>query len=123
MGTMGWLGFDVFSIVSSLWAGKDMVLGWFHENPPTEPDALEKFNLVVGRLELTWDVLIWTSVGSGLSMGWCVFSYWVNRGKKDWPTARIVRSIPLIGNYLRDLAFADSMAAAARMHQGMVPIS
>ncbi|MEZ5919669.1 MAG: hypothetical protein R3D66_07185 [Alphaproteobacteria bacterium] len=56
-------------------------------------------------------------------MGWCMFSYWVNRGKKDWPTARIVRKIPLIGGYLRDLAFADSMAAAARMLHGLVPIS
>ena len=123
MGTMGWLAFDVFSIVSSLWAGKDMVLGWFRENPPTEPEELEKFTVVVGRLELTWDVLIYSSVGFGLFMAWCVFSYWINRGKKDWPTARVVRKIPLIGGYLRDLAFADSMSAAARMLRGLVPIN
>lgn len=123
MGTMGWLAFDVFSIVSSLWAGKDMVLGWFRENPPSEPEELEKFTIVVGRLELTWDVLIYSSVGFGIFMGWCVFSYWINRGKKDWPTARVVRKIPLIGGYLRDLAFADSMAAAARMLRGLVPIN
>ncbi len=123
MGTMGWLAFDVFSIVTSLWSGKDMVLKWFRDNPPTEPEELEKFTLVVGRLELTWDVLIWASVASGLFMGWCVFSYWYNRGRRDWPTARIVRKIPLIGGYLRDLAFADSMSAAARMLRGMVPIN
>lgn len=123
MGTMAWLGFDVFSIVSSLWAGKDMVLGWFRDNPPTDPDELEKFTKVVGRLELTWDLLIYISVGTAIFMGWCVFSYWVNRGKKDWPTARIVRKIPLIGAYLRDLAFADSMSAAARMLRGLVPIN
>lgn len=122
MGTMGWLAFDVFSIVTSLWAGKDMVLKWFRDNPPTDPEELEKFNTVVGRLGLTWDVLIWISVGSGIFMAWTVFSYWNNRGKKDWPTARIVRKIPLIGGYLRDLSFADSMAAAARMLRGMVPI-
>ena len=123
MGTMGWLAFDVFSIVSSLWAGKDMVLGWFRDNPPTDPDELEKFTVVVGRLELTWDLLIWISVGFGVFMAWCVFSYWYNRGKKDWPTARIVRKIPLIGGYMRDLAFADSMSAAARMLRGSVPIN
>jgi type II secretory pathway component PulF len=123
MGTMGWLGFDVFSIVSSLWAGKDMVLGWFRSNPPTDPEELEKFTRVVGSLELTWDVLIYSSVGSGIFMCWCIFSYWYNRGKKDWPTARIVRRIPLIGGYLRDLAFADSMSAAARMLRGRVPIN
>ncbi len=123
MGTMGWLAFDVFSIVSSLWAGKDLVLKWFRENPPTDPDELEKFTLVVGRLELLWDSLIYSSTALGVFMAWCVFSYWINRGRKDWPTARIVRKIPLIGGYLRDLAFADSMSAAARMLRGLVPIN
>lgn len=123
MGTMSWLVFDVFTIVSSLWAGKDIFIGWFRDNPPQDPDELEKFTTVVGRLELTWDLLIYSSVFSGLFMGWCVFSYWINRGRKDWPTARIVRKIPLIGAYLRDLAFADSMSAAGRMLRGLVPIN
>lgn len=123
MGTMSWLGFDVFSIVSSLWAGKPMVLKWFRDNPPTNPEELEKFTTVVWRLEMTWDVLIYSSVAAGVFMGWVIFSYWINRGKKDWPTARIVRKIPLIGGYLRDLAFADSMSAAARMLRGHVPIN
>lgn len=123
MGTMGWLGFDVFSIVTSLWAGKDMVLKWFRDNPPSDPDELEKFTLVVNRLGLTWDILIYLSVATGAFMCWCIFSYWINRGKKDWPTARLVRKIPLIGGYLRDLAFADLMSAAARMLRGLVPIN
>ncbi len=123
MGTMGWLAFDVFSIVSSLWAGKDMVIGWFRDNPPSDPNELEKFTRVVGGLSLTWDLLIWIAVGTGAFMGWCVASFWINRGKKDWPTARVVRSIPLIGAYLRDLAFTDSMSAAARMLRGNVPIN
>jgi len=123
MGTMGWLAFDVFSIVSSLWSGKDMVLKWFRDNPPTDPVELEKFTRVVFRLGLFWDSLIYLSVGFGVFMGWCVFSYWANRGKVDWPTARVVRKIPLIGAYLRDLAFADSMSAAARMLRGSVPIN
>jgi type II secretory pathway component PulF len=123
LGTLGWLGFDVFTIISSLWAGKDMVLGWFRNNPPTDPEELEKFTRVVGSLELTWDILIYSSFAIAIFMAWCMFSYWVNRGRKDWPTARIVRKIPLIGAYLRDLAFADSMSAAARMLRGLVPIN
>ncbi|GJL86037.1 MAG: hypothetical protein DHS20C02_18120 [Micavibrio sp.] len=126
MGTMSWLGFDVFSIVSSLWAGKDMVLGYFRDNPPdpvSDPEGFEEFTRVVGNLELLWDVLIFSSVSMGVFMAWCMFSFWFNRGKKDWPTARAVRKIPLIGGYLRDLAFADSMSAAARMLRGLVPIN
>lgn len=123
MGTLGWLGFDVFSIVTSLAAGKGMILGWFRDNPPTEPEELERFSRVVGQLELTWDTLIFIAYASGIFMCWCVFSYWINRGKKDWPTAKIVRNIPLIGGYLRDLSFADSMAASSRMLRGNVPIN
>lgn len=123
VGTLSWLGFDVFSIVSSLWAGKDMVLGWFRNNVPTEAAEREQYLSVVGNLELTWDVLIWISVSCGAFMAWCIFSFWINRGKQDWPTAKLVRKIPLIGSYLRDLAFADSMVAAARMLRGRVPIN
>ncbi|MCK5285034.1 MAG: type II secretion system protein [Alphaproteobacteria bacterium] len=123
MGTMSWLGFDVFSIVSALWGGQDLVLGWFRDNPPSDPEEFEKFERVVGNLELIWNTLIYTSVGFGAFMCWVIFSYWINRGKKDWPTARIVRKIPLIGGYLRDLAFADSMSAAGRMLRGLVPIN
>jgi type II secretory pathway component PulF len=122
IGTLSWLGFDVFSIVSSLWAGKDMVLNWFMEHKPEDPQEREHFEYVVRNLSLTWDILIWISVSFGIVLVWCIFSFWINRGKKDWPTARFVRIIPLIGSYLRDLAFADSMMAAARMIRGRVQI-
>lgn len=121
-GTMAWLGFDVFSIVTSLFSGKDMVLGWFKDNAPEDPAELEKYTRVVGNLELTWDVLIWIAFGLAGFMIWCIVSFWINKGKTDWPTARVVRRIPLVGAYLRDLGFSDSMNAAARMLRGGVPI-
>lgn len=123
VGTMSWLAFDVISIVQSLVWGRGMVLKWFHDNAPTDPAELEKFNRVVGQLSLTWDVLIATAFGAGAFMAWAVISFFMNRGKADWPTARIVRKIPMIGAYLRDLGFADSMMAAARMLRGLVPIN
>jgi type II secretory pathway component PulF len=83
MGTMGWLGFDVITIVQSLFFGKDMVLEWFKGNAPTNPEELEKFNRVVGNLELTWDTLIFIAFAMGGFMCWTVFSFFVNRGKKD----------------------------------------
>jgi type II secretory pathway component PulF len=123
MGTMGWLGFDLITILQSLFWGKDMVLGWFRGNAPEGGEELEKYNNVVNSLELTWDILIYSAFGIGAFMIWAVISFFLNRGKKDWPTARIVRGIPLIGAYLRDLGFADSMMACARMMKGLVPIS
>lgn len=122
-GTMAWLGFDVISIVQALFWGKGMVLGWFRGNSPTEPEELEHYLRVVDNLELTWNILIGIAFGSGLLMVWCIISFWLNKGKTDWPTARLVRKIPLIGAYLRDLGFADSMMAAARMLRGLVPIN
>ncbi len=123
MGTMGWLGFDLISILQSLFWGKDMVLGWFHGNAPEKPEELEKYNRVVDNLDLTWDILIWSAFAVGGFMIWAIISFWMNRGKADWPTARIVRRIPLIGAYLRDLGFSDSMMACARMLRGLVPIN
>ena len=122
-GTLAWLGFDVVSIVQSLYWGKGLVLKWFRDNVPAQPEELEKYLRIVGNLELTWNVLIATAFGFGILMVWCVFSFWINKGKNDWPTARLVRKIPLIGAYLRDLGFADSMMAAARMLRGGVPIN
>ncbi len=122
MGTMGWLAFDIFSIVSALQGGKGMVLGWFEKNAPTEPEKLAEFERVTGLLNLTWDVLLLTAYGLGAFMAWCIVSFFLNRGKRDWPTARVVRAIPLIGGYLKDLGFADSMSAAARMIRGNVAI-
>ena len=122
MGTLGWLGFDVITIVQSLYWGKDMVLKWFMENAPTDPEKLAEYDRVTANLSLTWDVLIYLAFFIGGFMVWTIFSYFMNRGKKDWPTARIVRKIPLIGAYLRDLGFSDSMMAASRMLKGSVPI-
>jgi type II secretory pathway component PulF len=123
MGTMAWLAFDVISIVQALFWGKGTVLKWFEENAPKEGPDLEKYTRVVGNLSLTWDVLIWLAFGMAGFMVWCVISFIANRGKRDWPTARIVRKIPLISGYLRDLSFADSMTAASRMLRSHVPIS
>ncbi len=123
MGTMAWLGFDVITIVQSLFWGKDMILGWFKDNAPTSPEELEKYERVVGNLELTWDILIWLAFAMAGFMVWCIFSFFMNRGKTDWPTARIVRKIPLIGAYLRDLGFTDSMMACSRMLKSHVSIS
>jgi type II secretory pathway component PulF len=123
MGTMAWLGFDVITIVQSLFWGKGMVLGWFKDNAPTDPEELANYERVVGNLELTWEVLIWLAFAMAGFMVWCIISFFLNRGKTDWPTARIVRKIPLIGAYLRDLGFTDSMMACSRMLKSRVPIS
>ena len=122
-GTMSWLGIDVLMIVQSLFWGKGMVLEWFRGNAPQDPAELDKYLDVVAKLELTWDILIYLSFACGAFLAWTIFSFWINRGRTDWPTARIVRKIPLIGGYLRDLGFADSMMAAARMLRGLVPIN
>jgi type II secretory pathway component PulF len=103
--------------------GKDFVIDMFNNNKPANPEELAKYEQVTGNLELVWDSLIFISLASGALLIWCIISFFMNRGKKDWPTARMVRSIPLIGAYLRDLGFADSMSVCARMIRGRVPIA
>jgi type II secretory pathway component PulF len=123
MGTMGWLAFDVISIVQSLFWGRTKVMEWFKGNAPKGGEELEKYERVVGNLGLTWDLLIYVAFAMGGFMVWCMFSFFINKGKKDWPTARMVRKIPLISGYMRDLSFADSMAAASRMLRTNVAIN
>lgn len=122
-GTMAWLSFDVLSILQGMIWGKGMVLEYFHAHAPRDPKELEHFNTVVRNLEWTWDGLIAFASFMGFFLIWCVLSFWYNRGKSDFPTARIVRKIPVIGGYMRDLGFADSMSAAARMIRGHVSIA
>jgi len=123
VGTMSWIGFDILSIVQGMFWGRDKIIGWFRANPPTEKDKLEQFNHVVFNLALLWNVLLWFAAGMGFFLIWACLSFWHNRGKRDWPTARMVRRIPLIGAYLMDLGFVDSTAAAARMLRGNVQIA
>jgi type II secretory pathway component PulF len=122
IGTMSWIGFDILSIVQGMFWGRDKIIGWFRSNPPTDAEKLAQYNSVVGNLALLWDALLWFAAGMGFFLIWAILSFWHNRGKKDWPTARLVRKLPMIGSYLRDLGFADSAAAAARMLRGNVPI-
>lgn len=122
-GTIAWLGFDIISIVQAMWFGRETILGWFRKNAPTDPGKKAEFDHTLSNLENLWNVLLAIALAAGAFLGWTVLSFWINRGKRDWPTARIVRKIPLIGGYLRDLGFADSMAAAARMIRGNVAIT
>ena len=121
--TLAWLGIDILSITQAMFWGKGFILDWFRKNSPSDPDRLAEYTATVNNLELLWNVLIATAVAAGLFLAWSIASYWINRGKRDWPTARVVRKIPLIGAYMRDLGFADSASAAARMLRGSVPIS
>jgi type II secretory pathway component PulF len=121
-GTIAWLGFDIFSIVQAMWWGRGTIIGWFRKNSPTDPEAKVEFDATLSSLENLWNVLLVVALAAGGFLVWTIISFWLNRGKRDWPTARVVRRIPIVGGYLRDLGFADSMAAAARMIRGNVSI-
>ena len=121
--TMSWIGFDIFAIVQGMLWGKGRIIGWFKENVPQDPIKAAEYLQVVGKLEILWAVLTWIAISLAVFLVWVIFSYWRNRGKKDWLTARIVRRIPLIGKYMMDLSFADSGSAAARMLKGNVNIA
>lgn len=121
-GTIAWLGFDIISIVQAMFFGRSTILGWFRKNAPADPVKKAEFDHTLDNLENLWNILLIIAIGAGVFLVWTVISFWLNRGKRDWPTARIVRRIPLIGSYMRDLGFADSMSAAARMIRGNLSI-
>lgn len=123
VGTMSWIGFDILTIVQGMFWGKDKIIGWFRNNVPSDPVAAAEYDTVVGKLEFLWGFLTWFAVGMMVFLVWAIVSFWHNRGKSDFLAARMVRRIPMIGAYLRDLGFSDSAAAAGRMLRGSVPIA
>jgi hypothetical protein len=120
---MTWIAFDLVSILQGMFWGKDFILKFFRKNMPTDPEKLEEYTNIVDNLELLWNVLIWIAIAACVFLGWIVFSFWINKGKKDWPTARIVRKIPLIGSYLTDLGLAETFKAVALMLSAKVRIA
>jgi type II secretory pathway component PulF len=121
-GTLAWIGFDLLSIVQGLQMGRGMILGWFRKNSPNDPEAAAQFNHTVDNLETLWTVLLWFAYAATAFLVWAIASFWLNRGKRDFLAAKLVRKVPMVGAYLRDLAFADSMMAASRMIRGNVAI-
>jgi type II secretory pathway component PulF len=122
-GTLAWIGFDLLSIVQGLQMGRGMILGWFRKNSPTDPEAAAQFNHTVDNLETLWTVLLWLAYAAAAFLVWAIASFWINRGKRDFLAAKMVRKVPMVGAYLRDLAFADSMMAASRMIRGNVSVT
>ncbi|HEY1096867.1 MAG TPA: type II secretion system protein [Alphaproteobacteria bacterium] len=122
-GTLGWIGFDLLSIVQGLQMGRTMILKWFRGNAPKDAEAAAKFNHTVDNLETLWTVLLWFAYAATAFLVWSILSFWLNRGKRDFLAAKLVRKVPMVGSYLRDLAFADSMMAASRMIKGNVSIT
>lgn len=122
-GTILWLSALLFIVTKIIFWGGSLVPDWFAQNTPANPQDLAQYNQALEQLQQIWNLLIIPSLMFGGFMFWCIFSFWYNRGRADFPTAKIVRRIPLIGPYLRDLGFSDSMSAAARMIRGHVPIA
>ena len=87
--------------------------------PRKKAPDLEKIHSVTHNLELTWDILsldcLWFCRIYGVVRVFPFYQSWETRLANQ----RIVRKIPLIGGYMRDLNFADSMSAASRMLRSM----
>lgn len=120
--TIGWLAFDLFTVITGIIFGRDMIFGFLDDLKPTNAEKAAQYENAVYWVSVTWDVLLYIAYIATAFGSWLVLSSIWNRGKPDYLAARITRKIPLIGHYLRDLGFADSMMAAARMIEGGVRI-
>jgi type II secretory pathway component PulF len=121
--TLSWVGFDLIATIQTLWVGRDKAIGFFKDNAPGQGVDLEHYSNTVDNLELLWNSLLVLALIATIGTGWAIFSFWFNRNKDDWPTARMVGRLPLFGRYMEDLSVGNSMHACAMMLKAKVPVA
>jgi type II secretory pathway component PulF len=124
MAAMGWLAFDIFSVISSLWGAQFGFIPYLKSNksPNATPEQLEKFENAINMV--SWVNLSLIFITTALIVAILVIggSYWANRHKPDHWSARMVIKMPLFGEYLSHTAMKDTCKLIARLLKGKVPL-
>jgi type II secretory pathway component PulF len=121
---LGWLGFDIFNVISALWGAQFGFIPYLRDNAPenVKPEAAEKFNKALetaSAINMSLIVITTLLIGGGIALA---VSFWTNRHKSDHVAARIVMKVPLFGEYFRNASMFDSTRLMARLLQGKVPL-
>lgn len=121
---LGWLGFDIFNVISALWGAQFGFIPYLRENAPKngKPEALAKMEHALGiasTINMSLIVVTTALIAGGIGLA---VSFWTNRHKSDHLAARIVMKVPLFGDYFRNAALFDSCRLMARLLHGKVPL-
>ncbi|MBI1274020.1 MAG: hypothetical protein GC131_08050 [Alphaproteobacteria bacterium] len=124
MAAMGWLAFDIFSIISSLWGAQFGFIPYLKDNAPKNatPEQLAKFESAI--VTVTWVNGSLIFITSAIIAFIVIFggSYWKNRHRPNHWSAQMVIRMPMFGQYLAHAALHDTCKLIARLLRGKVPL-
>jgi type II secretory pathway component PulF len=123
-GALGWLSFDILSIVSTIFGAQFQFIPYLKKQPKSvsDPAGNAKFEQALQTVTVINFSLIIITVGGAAFLGGLAMVFWQNKDKPDHYASRLVAKIPLISSYLRDSNMHDSCKLMGRLLRGNVPL-
>ena len=122
---VGWLGFDIFSIISSIWGAQFGFIPYLKETGVQNgtPEQVEKFNKSLELASLVNGGILWFTSLLAVFLFVLGYTFWKNRGKSDHWAGKMVMKLPLFGSYIRHSAMHDTCKLMGRLLHGKVPLT
>ena len=121
---VGWLGFDMFSVVSTVFAVQFYAIPWFRQNPPSllEAGKAEAYTRSLEHISLVSAALTGlTAFFIAALLAFSVAMVWGSAGVKAWLHRKIV-AIPMLRSVFVDGALASGMLILSRMEKSGGPM-
>jgi type II secretory pathway component PulF len=125
LGALGWLSFDIISIVSTIWSAQFTFIPYLKKSgakSSSDPVAHKKFEDALQMVSIINFSLMIITMGGAAALTGLAMSFWHNRHKSDHWTSRMVSKVPLISGYMHDAAMHDTTKLMARLLRGNVPL-
>lgn len=122
---VGWIGFDLFSIISTVFGLQFYALPWFRENPPSlqsaemEMQYVSRFESIASATEM---LTVFTLLVAVTIVLFLIALFWGNDAIKDG-MHRTISRMPLLRNVFIDSALADGLTLLSRMSKNGVLIT
>ncbi len=121
MAAMGWLSFDIISIISTIWGAQFTFIPYLKgsaNKSATDKAALHKFEDAIQIVSIINFTLMIVTIGGSAAIAMLAMSFWKNRHDPDHYASRMISKLPLISPYLRDTNMHDACRLMARLLRG-----
>lgn len=125
MGALGWLSFDILSIISTIWGAQFTFIPYLKTSgnkSSTDPVAAKKFNDAIETVSVINYSLMVITLGGAAAIAALGMIFWKNRHKADHYASRMISKLPLISSYMHDATMHDTTKLMSRLLKGNVPL-
>ncbi|MBI3419575.1 MAG: type II secretion system F family protein [Proteobacteria bacterium] len=125
MAALGWLSFDIISIISTIWGAQFTFIPYLKKSggkSATDKIAAAKFESALQIVSIINYVLMIVTIGGSVGLTLLAMSFWKNRHNPDHYASRMIAKLPLVSEYLRDTNMHDACRLMARLLRGAVPL-